>query len=100
MQDVSKSIKINRFDNQEIISKIFETIKLQDVVFTFFHFEGVEMKAPDDIRDYRFQFDILEKLYFYLVDLAESDDDPSLSVVDEFLEFLEEKYFKEVLANG
>jgi hypothetical protein len=94
MEVVSKSIKINRFDNDEIISKIFKSLKLQDVVFTFFHFEEIEMESADSIRDYRFQPEILEKLYLYLVELAESDDDPSLVVVDEFLEYLENKYFK------
>jgi hypothetical protein len=90
-----KSIKINRFENVEIISKIFKSLKLQDVVFTFFHFEGIEMESPDSIRDYKFQPEILEKLYLYLVELAESDEDPSLIVVDEFLEYLEDKYFKD-----
>jgi len=94
MEVVLRPIKINRFDNVEIISKIFKSLKLQDVVFTFFHFEEIEMETVDDIRDYIFQPEVLEKLYLYLIDLIENDEDSSLIVVDEFLEYLESKYFK------
>jgi hypothetical protein len=84
--------KINRFDNAKLINKIFETLRVQDIVFTFFYYQDIELETPDSMRDYKFTDEIIIKLYDYMANSLYISDDDDYDLIEDFILFMEDNF--------